>query len=730
MKIYWGEGVKNTALNAIELNSRQEVFNRLIDIKNMATEKGGHFISTGSDYALTKTIPRRNNKSYLSSWAVALDIDKGKEQPQEVVKRLRTLNLNYIIYTTFSHTKKTPSFRVLIFCNIPPGPNILDIHRATVDKIALLLDVKIDNVSRTPSQLWFLPVIQKDGKRPFIDCYLEGIDLKPAKDFTEPKEFKTVDDYMPIDIIISIIISGESPLHETIRKYIYGAILDGRAPAEIKATLHGLTAQYDLTDARLKARKEDINRRVDSMYKKKFEQPLEVIDAEWHGTNEGRVFTNIPDQLGNMETLIQYYMSIMRFPNRQIATATAYATASVLCSRVYFVEPINAGVVWSCKMTGRSTIGKDMVKKGFIQFIDEGRLNKLSADFVGSYYYTSSKNLLDDVFKYKSLLAILGESGHSDKSSAGDMPRFLGTLLNLMTQSGPQGILLSGGQNEKVKPAYSPAATIIKESVGDIQKIADSINMTSITGEAGRFNHILIDPYKMNFNKEFLNSKIPRELAKIRDILLTLVTDIHRPYADKPIPLELWVPIKVADEKYFFSKFDEWTRIENVAAEERDDFTASSYGRLYEKIPAYSGLNAVMQNPKNPVITNEILDMAETSLIAQVEAFISQEKSGEFDLGWSQIIGRIKDLMSGDLSKKVKLTRNCKHTKLLKAGCCTWTAIRKNLSAYPSFQELSAKDGNFKYHLEQQLELVGIIKMNVEDSLKHGTRAVCFQRIA
>ena len=95
-----------------------------------------------------------------------------------------------------------------------------------------------------------------------------------------------------------------------------------------------------------------------------------------------------------------------------------------------------------------------------------------------------------------------------------------------MTQSGPQGILLSGGQNEKVKPAYSPAATIIKESVGDIQKIADSINMTSVTGEAGRFNHILIDPHKMNFNKGFLNNKVPQELAKIRDYNKSLVENM------------------------------------------------------------------------------------------------------------------------------------------------------------------------------------------------------------
>ena len=137
-----------------------------------------------------------------------------------------------------------------------------------------------------------------------------------------------------------------------------------------------------------------------------------------------------------------------------------------------------------------------------------------------------------------------------------------------------------------------------------------------------------------------------------------------------------------------------------------------------------------MQDPENPIITNEILDMAEISLIAQIDAFISQEKSGELDSGWGQIINRIKDLMSGDLSKKIKLTRNCKYTELLKAGCCTWSAIRNNISSYPSFRELSAKDGNFKHHLEQQLELVGIIKMSVDESLKYGTSAVCFRRIA
>ena len=56
-----------------------------------------------------------------------------------------------------------------------------------------------------------------------------------------------------------------------------------------------------------------------------------------------------------------------------------------------------------------------------------------------------------------SLLSVRTESGQGDKSTAGDMTRVLLYELELATESGSQGYVSSGGQNDKIPALFSQA---------------------------------------------------------------------------------------------------------------------------------------------------------------------------------------------------------------------------------------------------------------------------------
>ena len=124
-----------------------------------------------------------------------------------------------------------------------------------------------------------------------------------------------------------------------------------------------------------------------------------------------------------------------------------------------------------------------------------------------------------------------------------------------------------------------------------------------------------------------------------------------------------------------------------------------------------------------------MIDIAEAACIAQFEAFSEQETSGELDTGWLQIVNRVRNIMSGDLTKKLSLANATNNYKMLMDGCAPWSAICRGLSPYPAYKELKSKDGNFVSHLEQHLASIDIFRLDKDEAYKrYNTRAIIFER--
>jgi hypothetical protein len=752
-QVYIGDHKKTAVLKPIKITSLKEFYEKLIKIP-FKGGKGGKYFTTADEITITlatfdavdyknKDNFRRSNRTHLSSWCVCIDGDKSiySERtcidPEIVHKILCDENINHIIYSTSSYKPHLDIFkwRCVISCPIPEGVYLRQQHRETVKSLYRLLQDKGCNELRespesfTLSQMWFLPAVEDPETSPYLTySYFNGKDYeyKVEVDYESKAE---KDNYSPEVDIVTRIVTGSSPLHESINKYIYGNIQDGRKPEAIKATLHGLTANWDLRNNKLRSYKNDINRLVVLAYEKFKNDDDNTIHWEERNKELTRVFTDYPDQGGMMEEIVQCCLDWMIFPNRQIAVTAARTFISTLGARVYTLES-GKGIALTALITGRSTIGKSNIKKFFLWLMDNFQLNKTSQEFLGAQYYTAVKNMVKDLNSKYSLLSIRTESGQSDKSTAGDMSRVMAYELEFSTESGSQGYISAGAQNEKIEALFSPGVTTIRESVAKIQSEADILNQTVVSGVAGRRSLILIDPIKGKKNLRPI-TEIPPKIRKLVLELYKIAAVNERKDCSKPLTKNLWITFKFNDKVFLHELEKKWLKLENKAATLENDFESTFYGRLYERVPAYAGILAVAENPLKPVITNEQLKIAEKSLLAELNAYNKQERTGILDDPLTRVFGEIEKMFIGSMAVHIKYYSNSlkKVGKIeLKDGACEWTPITRKLQRY--IKNLNEKEKEiFHRTVINRLAGMDIRLMTVKETLsKYGHKRRTFIR--
>lgn len=681
----------------------------------------------------------RNNKSQVSAWLLPFDGDNSVEKPGSCIepilvhKALKKLKYNHCIYTTHSHIPlEKIRWRLFIPCKLSDKSQLA----ATMGHLFKQLQVNgcehlaMSNESKTWSIPWFLPTRDNpdDGAFEYYS-FFNGRDFFPVDGAVDsPNITSTSKTDNDTTSMLEIIQEGiaNSGLHETTRNYAYGLIKDGMKPAAAKSLLHTLTKDYDLSNARQQENKGKIDALVDSIVAKMtdVEQSSEWSTEIKKSQNNDRVYTKYPDQGGVMENFVKVCMDWMIFPNRQIAVTACHAIISTLGGRVYTLEN-GSGIVLTTLLTGRSTIGKSNVKKFCIFVLNNFKLGSASQDFIGSHFYTSSKNLVDELRSSGSLLSVRTESGQSDKSLAGDMKRVMLYELELATESGRDGYVSSGGQNDKIPDLFSPSVTTIRESVAEIQNEADVQNATSISGVAGRRSHVIIDPVKSSMNEKPLRT-LPKELKSVILELYKLAVDERRKDIEAPLPPDCWHTIKYKNPRTIVEKSKEWLIKENEYAADRMHFEATFYGRLYQRVPAYASRLAIVDNPLNPRIMDEHIEIAENSLVAELEAHRGQQDSGELDDPWTRLISRIVDIFTGNMAKK-KTLLSCGE-KMLKDGACEWTKMLQSLGRCEELKLLKGKD-NFHYSLEQHLKAVNIHLLPKQETIdKYKKRSKIYRR--
>jgi len=385
--------------------------------------------------------------------------------------------------------------------------------------------------------------------------------------------------------------------------------------------------------------------------------------------------------------------------------------------------PNGSGIVLTALVTGRSTIGKSFIKKFCIWALNGFQLANVSQDFIGSHFYTSSKNLVDELEEAGSLLSVRTESGQADKSQAGDMTRVLMYELELATESGRNGYVSSGGQNAKIPNLYSPAVTTIRESVAEIQHEADIINATSISGVAGRRSHVLIDPIKGQYN-EFPIKTLPDFLKTMVLELYKLAANEQRKKITDPLPEDLWVEVNYKNPVYLAEKKKKWIKKENRAAAEKNHFESTFYGRLGERLPGWAARLAICDNINYPIITNEHIDIAEASLVAELESQATQQQSGELDSDVHQAATFIVKLFTGDMLQNKTLNQKSnspKTKKMLKEGACELHRVMAKTRIKACYKRAAARIPHVDNILLATIKTRGLIELSVEEAKEQYT---------
>lgn len=749
---FWGQCVKGRITAQLFKGQTRSFEQFCIDnlSRPIAGEKYNYYVTIGNQYEVTPANPQasgyhqqphfhRNKKSQLSAWLVPLDGDTSKSgtgciPPDMVHATLNRLHLNHVIYTTYNHMEGINNrWRLFVPC-VTRTPTQLD---NTVQKLFNLLqtngchDLVLANESRNWANPWFLPTRNNPD-----DGHFKCFGLFSAQDFEASVSVNTLappespsmmgntnqDSTCTLDEQLTIIQQGLTPLHETLRNYIWGELKDGRTPSSVKSLLHALTRYYNLNDGRLKSRKEDINRMTDITHQKLVEDQSRSTWVDLMPETE-EVFTEYPDQGGNFETIVQYCMRWQHFPNRQIAVVAAHALISTLGGRTYTL-PTRSGIVYTCLITGRSTIGKAAIKDFIIHILNNfAGLNKVASLFLGSHYYTSAANMVKEMEKIGSILSIRTDSAQSDQSTAGDMPRVTLYELEFATKSGIGGFISSGGQNDKVPHLYSPAVTVVRESNALMQKLVDMDKHSIVSGITGRRSHVVIDPTKPYINKNREHS-IPYNIKNLVNTLFALSKISQRRIIDKPLAKELWIFLQYQDPFYLEQKQKMWVDWENQAVRQKNMFYATFFGRLHEKVPAFAARLAIADNAITPIITNIQIDIAEKSLLAEVYSHHQQNLKLN---PWDTLISHIVDIFRGDMTEKKTLYGGGTDL-MLRDGACVYADIIKLVRYKESYQQLASKD-NFENILSKKLEFAGIRKLSLSDTKRlYNKRSTIYKR--
>ena len=745
MNVFYGESFKNKPtglLQKTEITSFEDFCNTFLKTCHPG-EKNSHYITIGDSYTITKGDEsqhpnsykykdhyHRNNKSQQSAWLLPFDGDSSLTDKDSCIKpiivheTLTKLGYNHVVYTTHSHVKDIKNrWRLLIPCKMD---DIGQLKPTFNSLYSLLLDhgcygLAKSNESMTWALPWYLPSRDNpdDGHYEYYTKF-DGKDFEPVEVDTsdDDSEESLGEDSRTVSEMIRIIQEGKANtgLHRATRDLAYGLVNDGVKPAMAKSILHGLTRGYDPTNERHKENKNKIDSLVDTAAGK---VRTAYEDLSWGELLPGgykRIYTNYPEQSGMMGMIVDSCLAWMPYPNRQIATIAAHALISTLSGRVYTFND-GSGVVLTALVTGRSTIGKSFIKKFCMHALNNFQLARCAHQFIGSHFYTSSKNLIEELKESGTLLSVRTESGQSDKSQAGDMTRVMLYELELATNSGMSGYVSSGGQNDKIPALFSPSVTTIRESVAEVQHEADLQNAAMISGVSGRRSHVLIDDIKpeQNMDREF---NLPKEMKKLLATLYKFADMSERKNVTSYLENKFWIKIGYEDREYLRHKQSEWLDLENKATEDRNAFASTFYGRLHERLQSWAGRLAICDDPSNPIITRDHINIAEASLLSELEAVTAQKESGMLDGDIQQSVNFIMRMFKGDMTKNTSLSSTHKkhHQRMLLNKAIKMSVAFNQLRQRNCWKAAFAKNQNAENVIKSQLKSCGVNILTPQES--------------
>ena len=160
----------------------------------------------------------RKNGNVSALTALVYDFDAADTVPQDIAKRLRKEGYAFVIYTTWSHTKANPRFRLMFFINRPILPH--EFNQVWENGLALISYIKgVDRQCNDLARLYALPIrrlgaeayvgeIETAGKPLDIDKLSSAATGKKGEG--EPK--------LTAEMVLSMVGGAKLPLTDVIEK--------------------------------------------------------------------------------------------------------------------------------------------------------------------------------------------------------------------------------------------------------------------------------------------------------------------------------------------------------------------------------------------------------------------------------------------------------------------------------------------------------------------------------
>ncbi|MCP4256856.1 MAG: hypothetical protein GY774_04915 [Planctomycetes bacterium] len=533
---------------------------------------------------------RRNNKDLQHSNLIIGDVDDTKISPEACSDLLSSLGRTHFIYTSFSHTKESPRYRIVIPYK---SKSQEECRRATQYLQKLLGKIKLANESYTYSQEWYLPI---NGSEVY------GYDSEVA--FTIPKKFKGNNKKSKKNKGDDDADSSSYSTHLKHLKEGAGIHTHARGMALALAN-GGLTEKMILKviwpeiesacekrdDVNLPKKLESVTELVRTAVRKVEEEEssiaVETKKIDTFVSSGTKELEWPPGLMGHLSKSVHQYQ---RYQDKTLAIMTAFCLVAGVAARRHNINELGLSIyVTILADTGR---GKDSIAK-FINrtLIEANKLN--GSKHLGAKGYTGAKALMSALKERPCLVSVITEAAFTLRNRTGSPESLRKTILDVYTKTGRFDVAVGENYSDDQKsiPSVSaPNFTMINESTPKLFLEAMMENDGAEAGDYGRmfvFRVAGVKPYENEKQGYSVSKKVMSRISELIDFNAEIKGD-----AD-PEPLVISRP----DDYREFSRH--CTDMEN-RYRLQDKMKSALYSRANEKRLRLLGLMCAFDDIEKP----------------------------------------------------------------------------------------------------------------------------------
>lgn len=360
---------------------------------------------------------------------------------------------------------------------------------------------------------------------------------------------------------------------------------------------------------------------------------------------------------GLLGEVAQFFLAAAPRPVPDIALAGAIAFMAGITGRAYNVS--GTGLNQYIIMLAPTGVGKDAIADGTSKLMSAiGATVPSIIDFKGPGELVSSAGLIKWLDKKPCVISILGEIGKKLKEMASPhanshLTGLSRVLLQMYSKSGYKSVFDPMAYSDKEKntnPIYSPSLTIIGESVPE--GFYESLDESLIAD--GLLPRFMVFEYKGE--RAYLNKKAKDVLPpfplvqRLADLAASALTLQHQQTVHD-------VPLSPEAE----AKFDEFDRYTTDLINKSGEVPRQLWNRAHLKALKLAALQAIGENPINPVIglntcmwaTNIVVEQT-TKLIAKFETGLVGQVGGSEARQIGEVIKVISTFLHNDYARYEK----------------------------------------------------------------------------